>query len=151
MDDEEEEDVFATSIIDRHAARPPILVNMCLATFAVNYNVAQANNELKEVQETDDNELSETEEYDTCTKITLKDGLGYMHKRKQEAILCVRRYKLQTEPQKYYHSKLILFYPWKNEDDLITGFNSYMESYIDKQDVIHKNAKSFNEDCERFD
>ena len=39
----------------------------------------------------------------------------------------------------------------ENEDDLITGFNSYMESYIDKQDVIHKNAKSFNEDCERFD
>ena len=54
------------------------------------------------------------------------------------------------QPQKYYHSKLILFYPWKNEDDLITGFNSYMESYIDKQDVIHKNAKSFNEDCETF-
>ena len=74
-----------------------------------------------------------------------------MHKRKQEAILHVRRYELQTEPQKYYHSKLILFYPWKNEDDLITGFNSYMESYIDKQDTIHKNAQSFNEDCERFD
>ena len=62
-----------------------------------------------------------------------------------------RRYKLQTEPQKYYHSKLILVYPWKNEDDLITGFNSYMESYIDKQDFIHKNAHSFNEDFERFD
>ena len=83
--------------------------------------------------------------------MTLKDGLGYEHKRKQEAILHVRRYKLQTEPWKYYHSKFILFYPWTNEDDLITGFNSYMESYIDKQDVIHKNAKSFNEDCERFD
>ena len=26
-----------------------------------------------------------------------------------------------------------------------------MKSYIDKQDVIHKNAQSFNEDCERFD
>ena len=26
-----------------------------------------------------------------------------------------------------------------------------MESYIDKQDVIHQNAKSFNEDCEIFD
>ena len=26
-----------------------------------------------------------------------------------------------------------------------------MESYIDKQDVIHKNAQYFNEDCERFD
>ena len=50
-----------------------------------------------------------------------------------------------------YHAKLILFYPWKNEDDLITGFNSYMESYIHKQDIIHKNAQLFNEDCERFD
>ena len=149
MDDDK--DVFATSIIDRYAARPPILGNMCLATFAVNYNVAQANNELIEMQKTNANELSETEEYDSCTKITLKDVLGYMHKRKQEAIMHDRRYKLQTEPQKYYHSKLILFYPWKNEDDLITGFNSYMESYIDKQDVIHKNAQSFNEDCKRFD
>ena len=149
--DDDEEDVFATSIIDRYAARPPILGNMYLATFAVNYNVTQANNELIEMQETGANELIETEEYDSCTKITLKDGLGYMNKRKQEAILHVRRYKLQTEPQKYHHSKLILFYPWKNEDDLITGFNSYMVSYIDKQDVIHKNTQSFNEDCERFD
>ena len=149
--DDDDEDVFATSVIDRCAARPTILVSMCLAPFAVNYNVAQANNELMEVEDTDANELSETEEYDTSTKITLKDGLGYMHKRKQEAILHVRRYKLQTEPQKYYHSKLILFYPWKNEDDLLTGFNSYMESHIEKQDVIHKSANPFNGDCERFD
>ena len=53
--------------------------------------------EIIEVQETDANELSETEEYDTCTKITLKDGLGYMHKRKQEAILHIRRYILSLE------------------------------------------------------
>ena len=100
---------------------------------------------------TNANELSETEEYDTCTKITLKDGLGCIHKTKQEANLHVRRYKLQKESQKCYHSKLILFYPWKNEDNLITGFSFYMESNIDKQDVIHKNAKSFNDDCDRFD
>ena len=103
--DDDDENVFATSTIDRYAARPPILVNMCLAKFAVNYNVAQANNEIIEMQETDVNELSETEEYDNCTKITLKDGLGYIQKRKQEAILHVRRYKLQTEPERYYHSK----------------------------------------------
>ena len=95
--DDEEEDVFVASIIARYVATPPILVNMCLATFAVNYNVAQANNELIEVEETDANELSETEEYETGTKITLRDGLRCMHKRKQEAILHVRRYKLQTE------------------------------------------------------
>ena len=136
--DDDDDDVFSTSIINRYAAGPPILVNMCLATFAVNYNAAQADNELIAVQETNATELSETEEYDTCTKVTLKDGLGYMHKRKQEAILHVRRYKLQTEPQKYYHSKLILFYPQKNEDDFITGFNSYMESYIENMMLYTK-------------
>ena len=149
--DDDDENVFATSKIDRYAARPPMLGNMCLAKFAVNYNVTQANDESIEMQETDANELSETEEYDSCTKIRLKDGLGCMQKRKHEAILHVTRYELQTEPEKYYHSKLILFYPWTNEDDLITVFNSYMESYIHKQDIIHKNAQSFNEDCERFD
>ena len=43
--DDGDENVFATSTIDRYAARPPNLSNMCLATFAVNYNVAQANHD----------------------------------------------------------------------------------------------------------
>ena len=37
--DDDDENVFATSTINRYAARPPILGNMCLAKFAVNYNV----------------------------------------------------------------------------------------------------------------
>ena len=56
----------------------PILGNMCLAKFAVNYNVTQAHDEFIDMQETDAHEQSETEEYDSCTKIRLKDGLGYM-------------------------------------------------------------------------
>ena len=148
--DDDDENVFATSTIDRYAARPPILGNMCLAKFGANYNVTQAHDEFIDMQETDAHELSETEEYDSCTKIRLKDGLGYMQRRKQ-AILHVTRYKMQTQSEKYYHAKLILFYPWRNEDDLITGFNSYMESYINKQDIIHKNAQLFNEHCEKFD
>ena len=86
-----------------------------------------------------------------CTKITFKDGVAYMHKRKQGAVWGVRRYKLQTEPQKYYYSKLILFYPWKNEDDLVTGFN-FLYGVIHWQTGCYtQNAKSFHEDCERFD
>ena len=75
------------------------------------------------MQETNANELSETEEYDTSTKITLKDGLGYMHKRKKQFYVSGDTNFKQSHKN---HSKLILFYPWKNEDDLITGFNSYM-------------------------
>ena len=43
--DDDDDDVFATGIIDRYVARSPILGNMCLAKFAVNYNVTQAHDE----------------------------------------------------------------------------------------------------------
>ena len=105
MDDDDDND-YATSTIDRYAARPPILGNMYLATFAVNYTLAQANHDFIEMQETDANELNETEEYDSWTKITLKDGLGYMQKRKWEAILCVTRYKLTNRDTKVLSFKI---------------------------------------------
>ena len=104
--DDDDEDVFATSIIDRYVSRPPILGNMCLATFAVNYNVAQGNNDLIEVEGTNANELSETEKYDSCTKITLKDGLGCMHKRKQEAILHVQEIQTSNRTTKILSFKI---------------------------------------------
>ena len=47
--DNDDENASATSTIDRCAARPPIVGNMCLEKFAVNYNVAQANHEFIEM------------------------------------------------------------------------------------------------------
>ena len=41
---DDDEDVFATSLIDRYAARPQSLQNMCLAKFAVNYEVNYSGN-----------------------------------------------------------------------------------------------------------
>ena len=38
---DDDEDIFATSLIDRYGARPVSLQNMCLATFAVTYDVIQ--------------------------------------------------------------------------------------------------------------
>ena len=39
---DDNEDVFATSLIYRYGARPVSLQNMCLATFAVTYDVIQS-------------------------------------------------------------------------------------------------------------
>ena len=35
--DNESQDIFQTSLIDRYAARPDCLNNLCLAEFAANY------------------------------------------------------------------------------------------------------------------
>ena len=41
---DDDEDVFAASLIERYAARPVSLQNMCLATFAVTCDVIQSSN-----------------------------------------------------------------------------------------------------------
>ena len=84
-------------------------------------------------------------------KIKLKDNLGYMRKRRQEAILHTRRHKVNVEPEKYYHAKLLLYFPWCREDELISGFTSYFESYMSKVMVIQKNSEHYNDDCDLFD
>ena len=71
-------------------------------------------------------------------------------KRKLQEILCTRRYKIHTEPEKYYHANLLLYYPWK-EDDILSTYGSYHDLYISKQDIIHQNAQKFNEECVAFD
>ena len=71
----------------------------------------------------------------------LQKGLGVVRKRKQGAILCTRRYKIHAEPEKYYHSKLILYYPWNHEDDILLTYATYHDSYMSKQDSMHQNAK----------
>ena len=44
----------------------------------------------------------------------------------------------------------MLYYPWTNQEQLISGFNSYHDSYVPKQDTVHDNAEHFNDDCELF-
>ena len=89
-----DEDVFATSLIDKYAARPVSSQNMCLATFAVTYDVIQSSTKKEEtdgVNDEEEEEIQNTENDNSVTKIKLQKGLGVIWKRKQEAILCTRR------------------------------------------------------------
>ena len=86
-------------------------------------------------------DMYNTDNPETSTKIKLQKGLGIIRKRKQQEILHTRRYKVYTEPEKYYHAKFLLYYPWNQEDDIISIYQSYQDSYISKQHIIHQNAQ----------
>ena len=149
---DDDEDVLATSVIDRYAARLLVLQNICLAIFAVTYDVIQLSTKTEETEDVNTEEkMQSTENDNSLMKMKLQKGLGVIRKRKQEAILHARRYKIHAEQEKYYHSKLLLYYPWNHEDDIISTYTSYHNSYMSKQDIIHQNAKKFNEDCVAFD
>ena len=46
----------------------------------------------------------------------LKDGYGTMYKRRREAVICFTRFNKDKEPNNYYCAKLMLYYPWRDED-----------------------------------
>ena len=151
-DDDDDDDVFATSLTDRYAVRPLALQNICLATFAVTYDVIQSSTKSEETEDVNvEEEIQNAENDNSVTKMKLQKRLGVIRNRKQEEVLCTRRYKIHAEPEKYYHSKLLLYYPWNHEDDITSTYTTYHDSYMSKQDIIHQNGKKFNEDCVAFD
>ena len=128
------------------------LYKMCSATFAATYDVIQSSTKKEETDGvSEEEEMQNTENDNSVTTMKLQKGLGVIRKRKQEAILHTRRYKIHAEPEQYYHSKQLLYYPWNNEDDIISAFITYHESYMSKQDIIYKIVKRFNENCVAFE
>ena len=86
---DDNEDVCATSLIIRYAARPVCLENMCLATFAVTYDVIQSTTKIGENDGINDKEeeMQNTGNDNSVTRMKLQKGLGIIRKGKQEAIL----------------------------------------------------------------
>ena len=75
---DDEEDVFATGLIDRYAARPVSLQNMCLAIFAVTYDVIQSVTKKEQTDGVNDKEeeMQNTENDNSVTRIKLQKGLS---------------------------------------------------------------------------
>ena len=56
LHDHDDENVFATGLIDRYAARPVSLQNLCLATVAITYDVIQSSTKKEETDGVNDEE-----------------------------------------------------------------------------------------------
>ena len=70
---DDDEDVFATSVIDRYAARPLALQNICLATFAVMYDVIQSSTQTGETEDVNTEEdMHNTENAHSLIKMKLQ-------------------------------------------------------------------------------
>ena len=83
--DDNSEDLYLTSLIERYAARPDQLDHMCLAEFAANYTTCSGH-ELTEDENTDELPLAEDNEVGRCESIKLQYGLRQMYRRKRETI-----------------------------------------------------------------
>ena len=138
---DDDTNVFQKSLIDRYQYRPRQIQSMCLAEFAATY--------VTNYQHSDDSEcdaLPASDSETTSTQIKLTDGYGKMNKRKQEAVIRFRRYNKDAEPSNWYRAKLMLYYPWYNEQtDLLGGYSTYEEYYRHVHSTVVANESKYSQ------
>ena len=138
--DDEDEDVFQKSIIDWYQQRPVELESMCLAKFAATYVVVYPDEDVNDALPPHESSIINSR------RIKLKNGFGYMNKRKTLAVIRFRRYNEQLEPSNFFGAKLMLYFPWRNEDtDLFSGYPSYRVYYESVSSAILANETKFNQ------
>ena len=133
--------VFQKSLIDRYQHRPQQLSSMCLAEFAATY----VTNYKPDDSMCD--ALPDVDTDSTSTQITLTDSFGKMSKRKQEAVIRFRKYNKETDLSNWYRAKLMLYYPWFDEQaDLLGGYPSYEAHYRHVCDTVHTNESKYTQE-----
>ena len=149
--EDNDENVYCNNIIDRYGARPEKLEHICLAEFASNYTYKREMNNDVTQHEDDISGGSDTELllYDNDSQesiITLQNGLGYM-RRNRKAIIRWHNFNIKKEPEKHYRSRIMLFLPWRTEDNMYTNYNSYADRYHDQIEEITRRPGSFMQSC----
>ena len=153
--DDDDENIFHNSIHDKYAARPNELESECLVSFAANYSYSS---KIIDEEEADNPDVFPPPENDTikpgpkrAPRLKLKDSMGSIIPRTKPAIVRLHRYSIHKERERYFHAQLMLFLPWRNEDDLIEGYPSYEEHYAQVQDSVIANAEPFNRNLEEIE
>ena len=134
--EDDDTDIYMTTIHDRYAARPNSLEQISFADFVSNYRLKSSS--------TDNNneEQNEVDEDVTENVITLKDRLGQMSKRKRPQVIRYHYVSQEKDEEAYFHRLLLLYQPWRSEDQLKTHA-SYKESFEHVRDQLVPKIKLF--------
>jgi hypothetical protein len=148
--DENDTEVFFKSIHDKYASRPETLADWCLADFCAWYTYGRTHlpdeDDVEDVNDDipDDNvDLNIAEESVLVgpDRITLRDNLGVMRKRKKPLVIRTHKVKLSADPHLYYYGRLLLYWPWRQENDIGRGFQSCHDHHESVLDVVTRNEK----------
>ncbi|MES9882265.1 MAG: DUF6570 domain-containing protein, partial [Sedimenticola sp.] len=147
--EEEDENIFVSSMEEKYAARPDVLTSWCLSYF-VSWYTASSLLDTNDVQPDilEDVQLpvidnpadflavaDAPEHFVICTS----SGATYkMKKRKKQALIRYHTYSILREPESFYYSELFLFVPWRTDDDILHGYPSYHQSHEAHEETIQE-------------
>ena len=160
--DDDSTDIFKSNIIQRYSIRPTtisIVDKLCLAEFATYYykDYKKDCSETKDSQPdvlTDDLIESQSKTSNTAEclpkKIKLINTNECMKCRKVKAVLRYHTPNKKKEPESYFHHLLMLYYPWRDETNLIASDQTYTTKFYepDVQGIVEHNRAIFEPDAD---
>lgn len=152
--DADDDDIRYKNMIDCYSARPPTLEDLCLADFVsvYTYGTRKADGVAKNEDSSDKadgdkepDETSQDDQFDTQALplvITLQGGMGKLKRRRVPAVLRWLSFNVHKDPDKYYRSQLMLFVPWRNEENLSGDHDSFETQYTaEKEEILQRAAR----------
>ncbi|KAJ8018122.1 hypothetical protein HOLleu_44062 [Holothuria leucospilota] len=143
-------------LIKKYAARPKVLESYCLADFAAwfdvstnkkkNESVMQDGNESEDGNE-DELDMEEPNKNTVCYTV----GALQFKKRTKAKIVRYVRFNKENDLEKYCREQVMLFHPWRNENDLMGPFQTYHEQYKLLETCLKDKEADYNHNSEAVD
>lgn len=128
LNTEFDEEDFCSDIFDKYTSRPIVLENLCLHQFASEYKVKPK----KTNSFDDENEDCSEEEEEVTELLSLKllNSQIHIQKRKKAAVIKTPHVCINDNQSEYYYSLLVLYVPFRNEDNILSSHDSVENAYI---------------------
>jgi len=105
-------------IVTHYPSRLPDLESICLFDYVQLYDIVKTKPVGKNI------------------KHYVYPNYGYIKERTQPYLIKHTIYNIQSEPEKYFHSLLMLFQPWRQEVKIIENHKTYLDAFISCRDKI---------------
>jgi len=135
-----QEDDFCENIITRYQDRPTELEHICLAEFATEYEIF--NSKIKKDESDSESEVDLFLNQDENTMINQRKSYHLLNsklmvrKKLKSAVLKTPYLSITDDPDEYYYSLLLLYFPFRDETKITNGYNSIKEALHSKKQII---------------
>ena len=152
--DPESTDIMATGLLDYYSNRPEELKDICLADFAAKYQMVSSSKKGRDIEYNPEtyNDIEQAIPTGKTNKIKVVDlknpnkTLCILAERKITKIIRYVHFNKNTEINKFCREKLILYMPWRDEEedidkqDIQTLFNQWKNRIIEKEKTYIKDS-----------
>ena len=139
---------YCLNIFERYENRPNEhpnynFPNMSLTEFAMLFEVYYPKNQ-EEIEVNADYDMCEADEVTRNNNIVTFNDNSKMKIRNKPAVVRVPYFKASTDQENFYYSLLLQYMPYRQEAELLEGFDSAKNSFLAKEDQL-KQISSYME------